>query len=85
MKPGPLIVAALLVATLAMRWRRSPARARALAVAVVIGLAVWGSGALHLPSLETIARDIGASLGSYTYAVVGVMALLVGGLGGRSC
>ena len=81
MKPGPLIVAALLVGALAMRWRRWPARARTLAVAVVIGLAVSGSGTLHLPSLETIARDIGASLGSYTYAVVGVMALLETGAG----
>jgi membrane protein DedA with SNARE-associated domain len=76
MKPGPLLVAALLVAALAMRWRRWPARPRALAVAAVIALIVWGSGTIHVPSLETIARDIGATLGPFTYGVVGLMALL---------
>ncbi|HTX12898.1 MAG TPA: DedA family protein [Solirubrobacteraceae bacterium] len=81
MSPGPLIVAALLAAALAMRWRRWPLRPRAFAVAVVIALAAWGSGAIHLPSLETISRDGGARLGDYTYAVVGLMALLETGAG----
>jgi membrane protein DedA with SNARE-associated domain len=81
LKPGPIIAAALLVAALAMRWGRWPPWPRALAVAVVIALAAWGSGVIHLPSLETIARDIGATLGPYTYAVVGLMALLETGAG----
>jgi undecaprenyl-diphosphatase len=34
-----------------------------------------------VPSLETVARDIGAALGPYTYAVVGLMALLETGAG----
>jgi membrane protein DedA with SNARE-associated domain len=80
-KLGPLIVAALLLATLAMRCGRWPARLRALMLVAVIALGVWGSGAIHLPSLETIARELGASLGPYTYAVVGVMALLETGAG----
>jgi membrane protein DedA with SNARE-associated domain len=36
---------------------------------------------LGLPSLETVASNIGATLGLYTYAVVGVMALLETGAG----
>jgi membrane protein DedA with SNARE-associated domain len=36
---------------------------------------------LGLPNLETIARAIGGALGPYTYAVVGVMALLETGAG----
>jgi membrane protein DedA with SNARE-associated domain len=81
MKLGPLIVAALLAAALAARWRRWPVRLRALAATAVFALGVWGSGAVHVPNLETVARDIGAVLGSYTYAVVGVMALLETGAG----
>ena len=81
MRPGPLVVAALLAAALAARWRRLPARARICAVTVVVALGVWGSGAVHVPDLETIARDIGGMLGPYTYAVVGLMALLETGAG----
>ena len=46
-----------------------------------LALLGWGSGLIHLPNLETIARDIGATLGAYTYAVVGLMALLETGAG----
>lgn len=48
----------------------------AAAVVAVAALIVWGG-----PNLETIARDIGATLGAYTYAVVGLMALLETGAG----
>lgn len=81
MKAGPLIVATLLIPVLAVRWRRLPVRLRALALAAVGALVAWGSGVIELPSLEAIARDIGATLGPYTYAVVGVMALLETGAG----
>lgn len=81
MKPGPLIVAAALIAGIVARWRCWPGRLRALAVAAVVALATWGSGAIHLPNLETVAGDIGATLGSYTYVAVGLMALLETGAG----
>jgi membrane protein DedA with SNARE-associated domain len=81
MKPELLVVAALMLAALALRWRRWSPRPRALALAAVIALGVWGSGAIHLPSLETISRDIGATLGPFTYAVVGLMAMLETGAG----
>jgi membrane protein DedA with SNARE-associated domain len=81
MHPGPLILAALTAGALALRWRRLPAHTRALAAVAVIALAVWGSGVIHPPNLEHVARDIGATLGYYTYAVVGVFAFLETGAG----
>jgi undecaprenyl-diphosphatase len=58
-----------------------PPRARAAGALGVAALSAWGSGVVHLPNLETIAQDLGATLGSYTYAVVGLMALLETGAG----
>ena len=46
-----------------------------------LALLAWGTGAVHPPSLEAVARDIGAELGAYTYVVVGLMALLETGAG----
>ncbi|MGN6168111.1 MAG: DedA family protein [Solirubrobacteraceae bacterium] len=81
MKLGALILAALTAGALAVRWRRLPAHTRALVAAIAIGLAVWGTGVIHPPNLEAIARDVGATLGSYTYAVVGLLAFLETGAG----
>jgi membrane protein DedA with SNARE-associated domain len=81
MKPGPLILAALTALVLAVRWRQLPTQSRALAALAVIALAVWGSGVIHPPNLETVARDIGATLGAYTYALVGLLAFLETGAG----
>lgn len=81
MRPGPLVAAALVVAALAIRWQRLPRKVRALGAAATLLLAAWGSGAVHLPDLETIARDIGATLGPYTYVAVGLMALFETGAG----
>jgi undecaprenyl-diphosphatase len=81
MKAGPVVAAAVAAAALAFRWRRLPTRFRIAGILAVLLLAVWGSGAVQLPKLETIATDIGATLGSYTYVVVGLMALLETGAG----
>jgi membrane protein DedA with SNARE-associated domain len=81
MRPGPLLAAAVLVAALVLRWGRLPAHVCAVAGVAALALLVWGTGLIHLPSLETISRDIGATLGAYTYAVVGLMALLETGAG----
>jgi undecaprenyl-diphosphatase len=80
-RPAALVAAAAAVAGLVVRWNRLPAQFRALGVAAALVLLAWGSGVIHLPNLETIARDIGAQLGSFTYAVVGLMALLETGAG----
>ena len=81
MRPIPLAAAALVLAALVARWRRVPRRIRVLGVLSVLVCAAWGTGLVHVPSLDTVARDLGATLGSYTYAVVGVMALLETGAG----
>jgi undecaprenyl-diphosphatase len=81
MRPTPLVFGALLLVALALRWHRVSVHTRALGAVAALGLIVWGSGIIHLPNLETIARDIGATLGPYTYAVVGVMAFLETGAG----
>ena len=81
MKPGPLAAAALAAVALAIRWRRLPAQIRAAGVVAVLALAVLGSGIVHFPKLETMATEIGATLGPYTYVVVGLMALLETGAG----
>ena len=81
MSPGTIVAAALVLGALVVRWRRLSPRVRALGVAAALALGAWGSGIINLPNLETIARDIGATLGSYTYAVVGLMALLETGAG----
>ncbi|MGH2877029.1 MAG: DedA family protein [Solirubrobacteraceae bacterium] len=81
MKLGPLILAALAAGFLAVCWRRLSPHARALAGVGVIALAVWGSGVIHPPNLEAVALDIGATLGAYTYALVGLLAFVETGAG----
>jgi membrane protein DedA with SNARE-associated domain len=78
---GPLVAATLIVAFLAIRWRPLPVRLRITAGLAAAALAAWGAGLVQPPSLETIATDIGAQLGAYTYALVGALALLETGAG----
>ena len=81
MRLGPLAAAAVAIVLIAIRFQRLPAHVRALAGVGVLLLLARGSGLIQLPNLETIARDVGATLGSYTYAAVGLMALLETGAG----
>jgi undecaprenyl-diphosphatase len=81
MRLGPLVAAAALMAVLFLRRAGLPARVRVTGAGAVLALLAWGSGFIHPPSLETVARDMGATLGSYTYAVVGLMAALETGAG----
>lgn len=45
-------------------------------VLVAVGLVVYGTGAVHLPSLEHVLVTIGETLGAWTYLLVGLMAFL---------
>jgi undecaprenyl-diphosphatase len=81
MRPAPLVAAALILAVLVVRWGRLSPRLRVVCATAVFASAAWGAGFVHPPSLETMARDTGSILGAYTYAVVGVMALLETGAG----
>jgi undecaprenyl-diphosphatase len=47
-----------------------------MAVLVVAALGVWGSGLVHPPNLEHVIKDVGSTLGKWTYLLVGVMAFL---------
>lgn len=81
MRSGPLLAAAVIIAGLVIRWSRLPGQIRAAGAVAGLVLLAWGSGVIQPPNLETIARDIGGTLGSYTYAVVGLLALLETGAG----
>jgi undecaprenyl-diphosphatase len=81
MKIAPLVAAAVAIVVLVVRWRRLPNRLRAAGVIAALALITWGTGAVAPPSLEAVARDIGAELGSFTYVVVGALALMETGAG----
>lgn len=79
MRPVPLVAAALvLLAGLALRGRLGRLSAVAV-VATAALLAVYGSGAVHLPQPEEAVADIGGTLGGWTYVVVGAFAFLEAG------
>jgi len=80
-KPVPLIAAGLLLAGVIAGQRRLSGKATALTLAAIIALCAVGSGLIHPPNLEHAIRQIGATLGPYTYALVGVMAFLETGAG----
>jgi len=75
-RPGPLGVAIALSAFTAWGWGRLSTENRVLAAVAAVGLAVYGSGVVHPPSLEAVILKVGSTLGPYTYALVGVMAFL---------
>jgi membrane protein DedA with SNARE-associated domain len=81
MKPGPLIFAALLTLAVVYRRRQLSDLARGLAMIMILGLLVYGTGLVHPPSVETLIRDVTGTLGPYTYAVVGGLAFLETGAG----
>src|SRR3954452_2037425 len=80
MTPGQIAAAvlALAIAIVAFRRRdRLSGELKVLAVLAVVALVVIASGVLsHLPSLETIIKDLAEALGPWTYALVGAMAFL---------
>jgi membrane protein DedA with SNARE-associated domain len=81
MRPVPLVVAGLALAVVAFRWARLPRQNRALGLTLVIALAGYGTGVVHLPNLEHVSRQVGEALGPYTYLLVGVLAFLETGAG----
>ena len=76
MKPVPLVLAAGALAGAVVLYRRGHRWSVAgLALAGAL-LAVYGSGVIELPSLESILQRLGERLGAWTYLVVGVLAFL---------
>jgi membrane protein DedA with SNARE-associated domain/membrane-associated phospholipid phosphatase len=79
MKPVWLVAAALLAAFAIYRRKRlEPVVLGALLVAAV-AMAVYGTGLVHPPSLDTILEDVGRTLGVWTYVLVGVLAFAESG------
>jgi undecaprenyl-diphosphatase len=75
LKPFWLIVALLLLAA-AWRLRMLGRFGRTLALLAAIACGVIGSGAVNLPSVETIVSTLGDSLGAWAYPLVGINAFL---------
>jgi undecaprenyl-diphosphatase len=74
-KPLPLVAAALIAAYVVWRRRKTSTGQKLLAVAVVAGLAVYGSGVVSF-DLEHSIESAGTTLGKWTYLLVGAMTFL---------
>jgi membrane protein DedA with SNARE-associated domain/membrane-associated phospholipid phosphatase len=75
-KPGPLVLAALIAAYGLLRRRRISRGEWITGGVVIAALLVYGTGVVHPPSLEQLIKDAGERLGTWTYLLVGVMAFL---------
>jgi undecaprenyl-diphosphatase len=75
-RPLPLIAAGLLLAGAVAGQHRLSRTQRAALVLMAGASAALGVGVVELPNLEDLARSFGATLGPYTYALVGAMAFL---------
>lgn len=74
MKPVSLVLAAALAVYLVVRWKRFSVEGRGFLLVVIAGLIVHGTGVVKLPNFEQLIVDLGTSLGSWTYLLVGAMA-----------
>jgi undecaprenyl-diphosphatase len=72
-----LVVAVLIAAFVAWRWRRLAGERKLLLLAIAAALAVYASGVLsELPDPKTVIGDVATKLGKWTYLVVGIFAFL---------
>ncbi len=76
MHPFALGLAGLCALWLVLRGRRAMWPLRILAIVVGAVATVYGLGLIELPKLETVLLDVGDALGTWTYAVVGLLAFL---------
>ena len=74
MKPVWLVFAVALAAFLVWRRRRLEPTLIAGGAIVAVGSLVYGLGVVHLPNLEQALIDVGETLGSWTYLLVGALA-----------
>ncbi len=79
MKPLWFAGAALVLVFLARRRRGLEPTALAGGLLVAAAMAVYATGAVHLPSLDTLLEDVGRTLGPWTYLLVGALAFLESG------
>lgn len=76
MKPLWLVGAVALAAYLWLRRAKLEKTFLVGGVLAVIGSVVYGLGLVELPNLEKLLEDLGQSLGSWTYLLVGALAFL---------
>lgn len=79
MKPVWLILAALLAGLLVWRRRRLEPTLLVGGVLVALGMVVYGTGVVHLPSLDRMLEDVGRTLGAWTYLLVALLAFVESG------
>src|SRR5829696_7667210 len=79
MRPFWLVGAALLVAYLVWRRRRVEPTMLIGGAIVATGMAVYGTGLVEFPDLDKLLRDVGETLGVWTYLLVGVLCFLESG------
>ena len=76
MKPFWLALAAAALVAAFVANRRTGRVAAAAALVVAVGLAVLGTGVVELPKPEEAVREVGTTLGAWTYLLVGALAYL---------
>jgi MYXO-CTERM domain-containing protein len=74
LKPSWLVFAVALAAFLVWRRRRLEPTVLIGGALVVAAAVVYGLGVVHLPNLEHLLIDVGETLGSWTYLLVGALA-----------
>jgi membrane protein DedA with SNARE-associated domain len=76
MNPFWLVLAFVALVAAFVLYRRLGRLAAAAALLAAAGLALLGSGLVDLPKPEDAVREIGTTLGAWTYLLVGVLAFL---------
>lgn len=79
MRPVWLVAAVLLAAYLLWRRRRLEPTVLAGGGLAAIAAFVYGLGFFELPNLDTVLKDVGSTLGPWTYLLVGVLCFLESG------
>ncbi|MFL5818531.1 MAG: VTT domain-containing protein [Conexibacter sp.] len=79
MRPVWLAAAALLLAYVIWRRRRLEPTLLVGGVLAAVGMAVYGAGLFELPDLDKLLKDVGSTLGAWTYLLVGVLCFLESG------
>ena len=79
MRPIWLALAVLLAAYLAWRRRRLEPTLLVGGALATLAAAAYGFGLFELPNLDTLLKDVGSTLGPWTYLLVGVLCFLESG------